>query len=251
MNRLAVHDLSFAYNGQNILQYINFSVKAGEILAILGPNGVGKTTLLKCLGTLLRPATGVVLVEEQQVLHMNTKKRAKCIGYVAQKNEVARLTVFDAVLLGRKPHVRFSPDKKDLSIVSSALYQLDLEHLALRHIDQLSGGELQKVCIARAIVQEPELLLLDEPTSALDLKNQAEIMKLIHRIATEHRLSVVLTMHDLNTAFRYADTAILLKKGQIHACTAINKIEASLIEDVYGLRVELHTINHRTVVVPA
>lgn len=248
--RLTVKGLSFNYNGHDILRDINFSVRPGEILAILGPNGVGKTTLLKCLNKIHKPSRGSILVENLSIMQMTPGEVARAIGYVAQKSETARLTVFDTVLMGRKPHLRFAAGEEDLRIVDSALNQLKLSAKALCYLDQLSGGELQKVSIARALVQEPKLLLLDEPTSALDLKNGTEIMRLIRHIAIEHELGVVLTMHDLNTAFQYADTALLLKEGHIHAYTEIDSIEASLIEEVYGIGVELHAINGRTVIVP-
>lgn len=248
--RLAVESLSFRYNGHNILSDIDFAVQPGEILAILGPNGVGKTTLLKCINKIHKPVCGSILVEDMPIMRMNPREVAGAIGYVAQKSETARLTVFDAVLMGRKPHLRFAPCEEDLRVVESALDHLGLGTKALSYLDQLSGGELQKVSIARALVQEPKLLLLDEPTSALDLKNQTEIMQLIRDIADEHQLGVVLTMHDLNTAFRYADTALLLKEGRVHSYTEVNAIRAPLIEEVYGIGVELHAINGRMVVVP-
>jgi iron complex transport system ATP-binding protein len=248
--RLAVESLSFRYNGHNILNDIDFSVRPGEILAILGPNGVGKTTLLKCLNKIHKPFCGSILVENMPIMRMNPSAVAGAIGYVAQKSETARLTVFDAVLMGRKPHLRFAAGEEDLRIVNSALDHLKLGAKALCYLDQLSGGELQKVSIARALVQEPKLLLLDEPTSALDLKNQTEIMQLIRHIAIDHELGVVFTMHDLNTAFRYADTALLLKEGRVYSYTEVNAIRAPLIEEVYGIRVELHSVNGRTIVVP-
>lgn len=248
--RLTVEELSFRYNGHDILHGINFSVRPGEILAILGPNGVGKTTLLKCLNKIHKPSRGSILVEDQLIMQMTPAEIATTIGYVAQKNETARLTVFDAVLMGRKPHLRFAPGEKDLRIVDAALNHIKLADKALCYLDQLSGGELQKVSIARALVQEPKLLLLDEPTSALDMKNATEIMHLIRHIAIEHELGVVLTMHDLNTAFQYADTALFLKNGKVHAYQDVKSIGAALIEEVYGIGVELHAINGRTIIIP-
>ena len=247
---LDIRRLHFAYNGCDILREIDFQVSPGELLAILGPNGVGKTTLLKCINTIHRPRDGAVLVEGQDVLRLRPAEVAMRIGYVAQKSEAARLTVFDAVLMGRKPHIRWQTSDRDLSIVDSAIRHLHLEDKTLQFIDQLSGGELQKVCIARALVQEPKLLLLDEPTSALDLKNQIEIMRLLRRVVDEHRIAAVMTMHDLNKAMRYADSVLMLKDGRIHSYGPTRLVTAEMIESVYGLEVEIHQINGYPLVIP-
>jgi iron complex transport system ATP-binding protein len=144
--------------------------RKGEVLLILGPNAVGKTTLLKCMNAILHPDTGTVLVDGQSVLSLDSSQIARLIGYVAQYTERSRLTVFDAILIGRHPHISWKISKKDLTTVDAAVRLLGLDHLALPYIDQMSGGELQKVAIARALVKEPSPLLLDEPTSNLDLK---------------------------------------------------------------------------------
>ncbi len=242
--------LHFAYNGVDILSDIDFQVKPGELLAILGPNGVGKTSLLKCLNGIHRPRAGTVLVEDLDILAMSPHEVATRIGYVAQKGETSRLTVFDAVLMGRKPHIRWRTSENDLRVVDAALHHLQLGAMALRYIDQLSGGELQKVCIARALVQEPRLLLLDEPTSALDLKNQIEIMRLLRRVIDQHRIGAIMTMHDLNKAMHYADSILMLKDGRIHSLGATSQVTAEMIEAVYGLAVEIHQINGYPLVVP-
>lgn len=247
---LDVRELHFAYNGQAVLDAIDFQVRGGELLAILGPNGVGKTTLLKCINTIHKPRGGTILVENRDVLRMSPGDIATRIGYVAQKNETARLTVFDAILMGRKPHLRWRPSPHDLQIIDSALRHLNLGDKMLRTIDRLSGGELQKVCIARALVQEPRLLLLDEPTSALDLKNQVEIMRLIRRIVTEHRIGAVMTMHDVNKAMRYADTVLMLKNGRVESYGPTSGVNAEVIERVYGLPVEIHQVGGYPIVLP-
>jgi iron complex transport system ATP-binding protein len=247
---LDVRQLQFAYNGQAVLDGIDFQVRAGELLAILGPNGVGKTTLLKCINTIHTPGGGTILVEDRDVLKMRPGDIATRIGYVAQKNETARLTVFDAILMGRKPHLRWRPSQHDLQIIDAAIRHLHLGDKMLRTIDRLSGGELQKVCIARALVQEPRLLLLDEPTSALDLKNQVEIMRLIRRIVKEHGIGAVMTMHDLDKAMRYADTVLMLKNGRVESYGPTSEVTAAMIERVYGLPVEIHHVGGHPIVLP-
>jgi iron complex transport system ATP-binding protein len=247
---LNVHGLLFQYNSHPVLDDVRFEVKRGELLAILGPNGVGKTTLLKCINAIHRPAAGSVQVEDLNVLACTPLKIAQKVGYVAQRSEVSRLTVFDAVLMGRKPHIRWGTGERDLCMTDAVLKQLGLKHMELRFIDQLSGGELQKVAIARALVQEPRLLLLDEPTSALDMRNQMEIMTLLKHIVDSHGLAAVMTMHDLNTALRFAHKYLFLKDGKVFAAGNTTELCGSLVEEVYGLPVEIHQLNGYPFVVP-
>ncbi len=248
---LSINDLHFTYGGRDVLEAVNFDLNNGELMAILGPNGVGKTTLLKCINAIHSPSRGAVMVENRNVLRMKPDEIALNIGYVAQRSEAARITVFDAVLMGRKPHVRWKVRNHDLEIVDSALKRLHLDHLSLRHIDRLSGGELQKVAIARAMVQEPRLMLLDEPTSSLDLKSQVDILTMLRRVVDEHRIGAVMTMHDLNTALRYADKVLFLKDGMIHATGPACEVTSDVVEAVYGLPVDIHTVKGHLMVVPA
>jgi iron complex transport system ATP-binding protein len=247
---LDIKQLGFAYNGHQLLQDIHLEVMPGELLAILGPNGVGKTTLLKCLNRIHRPNSGTIMVEERDIMKMKPEEIALRIGYVAQRSESSRLTVFDAVLMGRKPHLRWKVGERDLKIVNAALGHLGLDALSLRYIDELSGGELQKVAIARALVQEPRLLLLDEPTSSLDLKNQICILSIIRRIVDEHKIGVVMTMHDLNSALRFADRYCFIKDGSIHTVGTRDQITSDIIEEVYGLSVAIHQLDNCPVIVP-
>jgi len=248
---LTVSNVDFTYGGTPVLEAVDFNLKGGELLAILGPNGVGKTTLLKCINAIHRPSGGAIMVEGRDVLSMRPNEIALSIGYVAQSCETARLTVFDAVLTGRKPHIRWKVSDSDLRMVDAALKRLHLDHLSLRHIDQLSGGELQKVAIARAMVQEPRLMLLDEPTSSLDLKSQVDILTMLRRVVDEHRICAIMTMHDLNTALRYADKVLFLKDGRIHSTGPTCDVTSEVVEEVYGLPVDILTVQGNPMVVPA
>ncbi|SKA67047.1 ABC transporter ATP-binding protein [Desulfobaculum bizertense] len=247
---LSVSNLNFDYGAQRVLHQIRFALDHNEILAILGPNGSGKTTLLKNINSILTPSQGNVMVEGHEILSMKLQDVAKLIGYVPQKTDSARITVFDAVLLGRTPHMSWSLGSHDIDLVHNALRLTGLDALALRMTDQLSGGELQKVAIARAIVQEPKLMLLDEPTSALDLKSQINILNTLKGLVTAQHLAAVITLHDINAALRYADKLIFLKSGRIHKFCSATDISSQLVEDVYELPVDIVHVHGTPFVVP-
>ncbi len=247
---LSVKDLGFAYPGRSVLEDIAFGVAPGECLAVLGTNGAGKSTLLKCLNRILRPQAGVVYIGENEVLKLSKGELAQKMGYVPQQQERARITVFDAVLLGRRPHIKWNATRHDRHIVTQVMEMLELEDHAMRYLDELSGGELQKVVIARALAQEPELLLLDEPTSSLDLKNQMEVIRLIKSVVQNNSIAAIITMHDLNLALRFADKFIMLKNGTIYASGGREIITAENIESVYSLPVEVRTFNTIPLVIP-
>lgn len=247
---LNVHELGFLYRNHSVLQKIAFDVNHGEIVAILGPNGVGKTTLLKCLNRILNVKSGQIYLDGAEIASLDTLEIARRAGYVPQRVETGRLTAFDAVLLGRRPHIGWDITGRDLCIVDAIFSRLSMNHLRLSYIDEMSGGELQKIAIARALVQEPRILLLDEPTSSLDLKNQVEILSTIVGIVREHGIAAVMTMHDLNQAFRYADRFIFLKDGNIHFHGNFDAVTPDIIEDVYGLPVMMGMVGGVRCIVP-
>lgn len=247
---LSVNELTFLYRNHDVLSEIAFTIDAGEVVAILGPNGVGKTTLLKCLNRILRPKGGVVNLDGEDLSRLNLMDIARRVGYVPQRVETGRLTAFDAVLLGRRPHIGWDITERDLRIVDAVFHRLSMDNLRLSYIDEMSGGELQKVAIARALVQEPKILLLDEPTSSLDLKNQVEILSTIVQIVRQHTIAAVMTMHDLNQALRYADRFIFLKDGQVYAHGDRDIVTPAVIQDVYGVSVDVVTHKGLPLVVP-
>ena len=247
---LEVDGVEFQYKSKEVLKEIKFELKRNEILSILGPNGVGKTTLLKCMNAILKPKRGTVLIEDEDILKLEQIEIARRLGYVPQRCEPARLTAFDAILLGRMPHIKWNITTEDVMIVEDTIKKLNLDEMALRYIDELSGGELQKVGIARAIAQNPKLLLLDEPTSSLDLKNQLEILDTVRDVVRKENVSAIMTMHDLNLAFRYSDKFLFLKNGTIFAAGRMQDITPDIIREVYGVPVTIQNYQDVSVVIP-
>lgn len=247
---LQIEKLCFAYNSHDILENIDLTVLPGQILTILGPNGAGKTTLLRCINSIRTPRSGSILVDSHDVLRMNLSEIARTIGYVAQRSESAQLTVFDAVLMGRAPHIRWRASKDDMCKTEAVLQHTNLSDKILVPLDELSGGELQKVCIARALVQEPEILLLDEPTSSLDLKNQLDVLSLLLRIVRSHGITAVMTMHDINTALRFSDQLAFLRQGRIHTICPPQKVSKGIIQEVYGLSADILHHNGHYIIIP-
>lgn len=234
---LSVENLKFSYDERLILDNINFEVQPGEFVSILGVNGCGKTTLIKCLNKIHKADEGIILVENKQINKMFSRDIAKIMGYVPQHIEKGYLTVFDAVLLGRRPYIEWNVSKDDMEITKDFLRLLNLDKYAFRYINELSGGELQKVAIARALVQNPKILLLDEPTSGLDLKNQMEVMEIIKKISSENKISSIVIVHDINLALRYCDKFIMIKNGEILVTGDIDKLNEENIREVYGVNV--------------
>jgi iron complex transport system ATP-binding protein len=247
---LSVSDLGFSYNGSPVLRNIDFSIAPGTVLCVLGVNGAGKSTLLKCLNRILKPRNGTVLLGTDDIGTLSRNETAKRLGYVPQQHHRTRLSVFEAVLLGRKPHLSWGPGPKDYELVEDLIGQLGLGHLALRPVEDLSGGEMQKVAIARALAQTPDILLLDEPTSNLDLKNQLDVMSLVRGVIESRGLAAVVAIHDLNLALRFGDQFLFLKDRQVYDMVDRQSLSAETIRQVYGVKVTLQQIGPQTIVVP-
>jgi iron complex transport system ATP-binding protein len=247
---LDVEKIQFNYPARPVLEDINFFIHPGEFVAVLGTNGTGKTTLLKCINRILKPDAGTVYLDKEPITQLSSNVVAQHMGYVEQQRSGSRTTVFNAVLLGRKPYIKWDVTKNDMEIASNAMARLGLSDYALRYLDELSGGELQKVVIARALAQEPDVLLMDEPTSSLDLKNQLEVLEIIREITKGQDISVLVTMHDINLALRFADRFILLKDKQVFAAGGQEVITEENIEAIYSVPVTISAYNGYRFVVP-
>jgi iron complex transport system ATP-binding protein len=248
---LRAEHLFFSYGGTPTLGGVDLKVAKGELCAILGNNGAGKSTLLKCLAGILRPHEGTVYLDGTDAGCLSRKQKARFLAYVPQRDHVqSRLTVFDSVLMGRRPHIAWAAGERDLEIVEQVLEALGLGRLALRAVDALSGGEYQKVIIARALAQQPQVLLLDEPTSNLDLKNQLEVMQMVRRATDERGLCALMAIHDINLALRFSDSFLLLQAGTIRARGGPEVISPSNIESAYGVRVLVEERGSRRSIIP-
>lgn len=236
--KLIINALSFNYDSVAALKDVHLELDLNEVLSIVGPNGSGKTTLLKCIDRILKPNNGVVLIDGRDVVNIGLGELSKIIGYVPQSlMSTFPFTVFDVVLMGRRPYIRWSVSESDKQIVAEILKFLGISKLAERHLNELSSGEQQKVIIARALAQQPQILLLDEPTSNLDIKHQLEVLGIIKDLTRSRHLSVIMAMHDLNLASRFSDKMLLLKHGSIFAVgTPESVLNEENIESVYGVK---------------
>ena len=249
--RLEVRDLRYGYTPERqVVKGVSFTVRAGECVAVLGTNGVGKTTMLKCINRVIRPQAGEVLVDGLPVHRLSGRDLAQRIGYVPQACEFADSSVFDAVLLGRKPFLQWDVTQRDLETVQEVLELLGLEAYAHREVNALSGGERQKVSIARALAQQAPVLLFDEPTSSLDLRNQLEVLDLTKQVVRQQNLAAVVILHDLNLALRFADRFLVMKEGTVRAFGGREVVDPEMIRDVYGVQAQVLEVNGRPVVVP-
>lgn len=247
-----IKEISFAYDKSlgNIIENISFDIEQNECVAVLGNNGAGKSTLLKCIDRICNPETGVVIVEGKNVYRMNKSTMAQKIAYVPQNGRSNSMTVFDTILLGRKPYIKWDASLEDKEKVFEVIEKMKLKDLMLRDVSHLSGGEAQKVVLARALAQEPKLLLLDEPTSNLDPRNQHEAMMTVKKIAKEHNICVAIIIHDLNLAIRYCDRFVLLKDAEVYAYGGLEVMTPENIEAVYSMHVHITEYMGIPVVVP-
>lgn len=217
---LRINSLSYKYDEKIVLDDIELNIKDGEIIGILGPNGCGKTTLLKNLNRNLKPHGGCVLVDDTDLTNISKKEIAKNIAVVPQTNDIHfAFTIRDIVTMGRMPfQENFRGEtSEELDIVENAIEQAGLIHLADRYINTVSGGERQRAIIARAIAQTPKIVLMDEPTLHLDINMQFEILDLMQKLSKENNLTVVIVSHDLPMVTRYCDRVVLIHDHKIFA----------------------------------
>jgi iron complex transport system ATP-binding protein len=246
---MQVKNLRFHYKGcPAVLKDVSFDLEPGKFLAILGNNGVGKSTLLKCFNHILKPDAGEVLLDGQNLLKMSGREVAKQVAFVSQSVPSTQMTVHDVVMLGRRPYMKWGFTPEDHAIVHEAMDRLGLNAMRGRFLGQLSGGEKQKVMLARALAQQPKALLLDEPTSALDIQNQYQVLKIVRDICHKDNMVAVVVIHDLNLALRFCDHFLLLKDGKVYRHGDRSILDSTALKEVYGVDAKVVEIEGRHMV---
>ncbi|MEA3442580.1 MAG: ABC transporter ATP-binding protein [Chloroflexota bacterium] len=246
---IELKDVSLGYNHRAVLNNINLEAVPGKMLGLIGPNGSGKSTLIKGMTRVINLFSGHIFIDGHEIASMKREELAKFVAVVPQNPVLPEaFTAFEMVLMGRTPHLgllRYEGGK-DIAIVWQAMKMTQAEFLAERRVGELSGGEKQRLVIARALTQQSEVLLLDEPTAQLDINNQIEILDLIKRLSLEHSLTVIVALHDLNLAAQYCDWLVMLKEGKIYTeGIPQDVLVPHNIKDVYGAEVSVlpHPVN--------
>ena len=240
--RIDIENMDAGYGDKKILHGIELHLEGPGLTCIIGPNGVGKSTMIKCMNKLLTPTSGTVKVNGRDVKEMSRKEIANVISYVpVQTDDVFAMPVFDTVLIGRANKSKWKTSPQDIVKVKKALEVLGLTELSDRPFNELSAGQHQTVAIARGLVQETEILILDEPTSNLDIRHQIFITSLMHEIAVQKNVMVIMISHNLNIASMFADNIVLMEKpGRIKQIGPANDvITAENIKDVYNVGCEI------------
>ena len=247
---LNIENLTFRYDrsGLPVLNGANLQLNQGEIGILLGKNGSGKTTLFKNLLGINKPSGGKIQFDGENLLKMPRRERARRIAYVPQDIQFGALTVFDSILMGRVSYFGLKASQDDYVAVEKIIRDMGLESFAQRNVDELSGGERQKIAIARAMAQEPKLMVFDEPTGNLDISNEHLIFREAKKLAREKNISILSSLHDLNQALAFGDRFFFLKNGVVKYAGGPEIITPEVIKDTYGMDVRIRQIDGRPVV---
>ncbi len=245
MIKIEMHNVRLGYGRKVVLKDLTFQVSPGEMVGLIGPNGCGKSTIIRALSRVISPISGRIFLDGKDVTKIPRRDLACLLGVVPQMPILpSAFTAFEIVLMGRNPHLGLFQYEgpKDMDIAWQAMEQTSTQCLAERRISELSGGEIQCVVIARALAQDTQAILLDEPTANLDIGRQIEILDLVKSLCRGNKLTVIAALHDLNLASHYCDRLFLINKGRIHAeGTPIEVINTENIEQVYGCGSYVHT----------
>ena len=243
-------NVTFSYDKKkNVINDVSFTLNDGECAILLGPNGVGKTTILRCILGELKPTSGTILINNKDNKGLRNKDLSKVISFVPQNINGTDLTVSETILLGRLPSFDLFPKREDYIALNNVLNEFSLNEIKDKNTLEISGGEKQKVAIARAYIQNTSTIIFDEPTSNLDIKAQVMIASLIKKITKENKRSTLISMHDINLALSLADKLILLKDEQIYKITTPEEITSEDLETIYGIKTTIKEIEGRKVII--
>ena len=233
---LEIRNLVFGYDRQNpVLKGVDLELEEGKVGILMGRNGAGKTTLFKIITGVLKPDAGKILFDGRDLLQMSRRERAGVVAYVPQQIDFGALTVYQTVLAGRVSYYNIRPSKADLEVVENVLAEMDLKDVSCRNVQELSGGERQKVAIARALAQQPRVLVFDEPTGNLDIANELLIINEAKKIAHERGITVFSSIHDLNQAMFFGDRFFFMKDGAVRFSGGREVFDESVIKEIYGV----------------
>jgi iron complex transport system ATP-binding protein len=250
--KITVKNVTIYYDKYKAIDDISFDLNEGEILSLVGPNGSGKSTLIRGIAQIHKPTKGKIYLDGMDIGKMDMKDVAKYIAYVPQNfQQLFYTTVVDTVLLGRKPYIRWQVTQNDLNVVQDAMDTMGINDLAGKMINQISGGERQKVFIARALAQDPRAFIFDEPTSNLDIKHQLDVLEIARVLSGKRKSSMLIALHDLTLAYNYSDRVIMLKKGKMFASgTPEEVLTSENIREVYDVNVDILDSKHGKYIMP-
>ena len=233
---LEIRNLVFGYDRQNpVLKGVDLELEEGKVGILMGRNGAGKTTLFKIITGVLKPDAGKILFDGKDLLQMSRRERAGIVAYGPQQIDFGALTVYQTVLAGRVSYYNIRPSKADLEVVENVLAEMDLQDVSCRNVQELSGGERQKVAIARALAQQPRVLVFDEPTGNLDITNELLIINEAKKIAHKKGITIFSSIHDLNQAMYFGDRFFFMKDGRIRCSGGPEVFEENIVRDIYGV----------------
>jgi iron complex transport system ATP-binding protein len=253
--KIVVERVEVWYNSVQALKNISFRVEEGEVTFVIGPNGAGKSTLLKTIASIVKPRVGAIYIDGKTISMYNSRDLGKIISYVdPQISRSIPSTVLEFLITARYPYqplLSFKISRQDLDVIEKISKQLNIEHLLNRRLDQLSNGEFQRIIIARALIQNPKVLLLDEPSAFLDLRYKLEILDYIKKITQQNRIVSIVAIHDLYLASLYADKVIVLENGEIIAIGTPDEVfNRELLEKVYKVKIAITNLNRRKIIIP-
>lgn len=247
---LKIENLRFKYGRRapDVLNGVSLELRDGEIGILLGRNGSGKTTLFRNILGLCAPDAGSIRFDERDLLKMNRRERARLVAFVPQEIRFGALSVFDSVLMGRIAYFGLKAGREDYEAVERILAEMQLSGFARRNVEELSGGEQQKVAIARAMAQQPRLMIFDEPTGNLDIANEQLILEEARRLARERHIAILSSLHDLNQAMAFGDRFFFMKNGGIRYSGGAECFTTDVIQDIFDIEVKMLEIENQKVI---